>query len=283
MESLRGKVALVAGASRGAGRGIAVALGEAGATVYVVARTSRGGPKPADNAPGSVEDTAEEVTARGGKGIAIRADLGDEKQVIENFKQIGHLDVLANAAWGPNCMAAWSKTFWDLDAALWQDTLATVSTCWWTSVYAARLMAKQGAGLIVHVTDDYPDSKGWRGHVLHDTGHECIDRLIMGMHPDAEKAKIAVVGLNPGFMRTERVQMHMKTTAAREEFRYDLSESPEYIGRGVVALAADPNVIQKAGQLLWVADLAKEYGFTDIDGRLVPRFDPKAPRQECPW
>jgi len=109
MPSLKGKVTVVAGSSRGAGRGIALALGEAGATVYVAARTSRTGPKPADKAPGTIEDTAEEVTARGGTGIAIRANLGDEKQVVTLFQRVkkdhGHLDVMANSVWGPNCVA----------------------------------------------------------------------------------------------------------------------------------------------------------------------------------
>lgn len=287
MKSLDGKVAVVAAASRGAGRGIALALGDAGATVYVAARTSRKRPKPADRAPGTVEDTAEEVTARGGKGIAIRADLSDERQVAELFRRVkkdhGRLDVLANSAWGPNCMDVWTTKFWDLSPAIWRDTVETVSVCWLTSAHAARLMSEQSGGLIVHVTDNlYPDPSASRGQVLHDLGHECINRLVMAMTRDAKSAKIAVVGLNPGFMRTERVLIHMKTDALKKQFRFDLSESPEYIGRAVAALAADRNVLGKNGRLLWACDLAKEYEFTDIDGRLIPRFDPKAPRREYP-
>lgn len=278
---------MVAGSSRGAGRGIALALGEAGANVYVAARTSRTGPKPVDSAPGTVEDTAEEVNARGGKGIPICVDLGDEKQVTSLFhrvkKEHGGLDLLANSVWGPNCMAEWSKKFWDLSPDLWRDTIGTISACWLTSVHAARLMTEKHGGLIVHVTDNlYPDPSASRGHVLHDLGHECINRLVMGMSRDGKKSKIAVVGLNPGFMRTERVLMHMTTAARKKQFRFDLSESPEYIGRAVVALAADHKAFRKTGQLLWVPDLAKEYGFTDIDGRSIPRFDPKAPRRDYP-
>ena len=215
MKSLEGKVAVVAGASRGAGRGIALALGDAGATVYVAARTSRKGPKPADRAPGTVEDTAEEVNVRGGKGIAIRADLSEERQVVDVFRRVkeehGRLDVLANSAWGPNCMDVWTKKFWDLSPAIWRDTIETVTVCWLTGAHAARLMSEQRGGLIVHVTDNlYPDPSASRGQVLHDLGHECINRLVMGMSRDAKSAKIAIVGLNPGFMRTERVLMHMK-------------------------------------------------------------------------
>jgi NAD(P)-dependent dehydrogenase (short-subunit alcohol dehydrogenase family) len=287
MKYLEGKVALVAGSSRGAGRGIALSLGEAGAAVYVAARTSRRGPKPADKAPGTVEDTAGEVTSRGGNSIPVRADLGNEKQVATLFQRIkkdhGRLDVLANAVWGANFMPVWSQKFWDLDRALWRDTLDTVSAAWLTSVYSARLMAGTRGGLIVHVTDNlYPDASAWRGQVLHDFGHEALNRLIKGMSRDGKKAKIAVVGLNPGFMRTERVLMAMTTAARKKQFRFDLSESPEYIGRAVAALAHDRKVLQKTGQLLWVPDLAREYGFTDIDGRYIPRFDPSAPLQDFP-
>jgi NAD(P)-dependent dehydrogenase (short-subunit alcohol dehydrogenase family) len=287
MKPLEGKVTLVAGSSRGAGRGIALALGDAGATVYVAARTSRKGPKPADKAPGTVEDTAQEVAARGGEGIAVHADLSDEKQVAALFQRIkkdhGHLDVLANSVWGANFMPVWSKRFWELSADIWQDTLDTVSAAWLTSADAARLMAGKRGGLIVHVTDNlYPDPSSWRGQILHDMGHECINRLVMGMSRDGKKVKIAVVGLNPGFMRTERVLMYMTTASRKKQFRFDLSESPEYIGRAVAALAADRRVLQKTGQLLCVSDLAKEYSFTDIDGRFIPRFDPNAPQQDFP-
>lgn len=287
MKSLEGKIAVVAGASRGAGRGIALALGDAGATVYVVARTSRQGPPPADNAPRTVEDTAEQVTARGGQGISVCADLSDEEQVRAVFRRVadehGRLDVLANSAWGVNFMAEWSKRFWELSPSLWRDTLGTLNTVWLTSVYAARLMLGQGGGLIVHITDNlYPDPSAYRGQILHDAGHECMNRLILAMSRDGKKAKIAVLGLNPGFMRTERVLMHMTTQKQKKQFRFDLSESPEYVGRAVAALAADTKVMQKTGQLLWAADLAKEYAFTDIDGRFIPRFDPKAPEQPFP-
>ena len=287
MKPLEGKIALAAGASRGAGRGIALALGDAGATVYVAARTSREGPKPADGAPGTVEDTAAEVTARGGTGIAVRADLSDQAQVAALFarveKEHGRLDVLANSAWGVNFIPVWSKRFWELDGGLWRDTLGTVSVCWLTSVYAARLMVKQRRGLIINVTDNYHgDPSGHRGQILHDLGHECLNRLIGSMSRETKSCKVAVVGLNPGFMRTERVLMHMTTEKRKRQFRFDLSETPEYIGRAAAALAADRHVFRKTGQLLWAAELAAEYGFTDVDGRRIPLFDPKAPMQAFP-
>ena len=298
MNSLKGQVVLVAGGSRGAGRGIALACGDAGATVYVAGRTSRQGPKPADGAPGTVEDTAADITARGGLGIPVCADLSDEQQVAALFRRIeqdhGGLQVLANTAWAPDVFPEWSKPFWDLGAGLWPETLQTISVCWWSSVYAARLMTKAGKGLIAHVTDNYhipaepgsggpdPNPSAWRGQILHDLGHECINRLIFGMSKATQRFNVAVVGLNPGFMRTERVLMYMTTDAIKKQFRFDLSESPEYVGRAVVALAGAADVIDKNGELLWVSDLAREYGFTDTDGRYIPRFDPAAPMQEYP-
>jgi NAD(P)-dependent dehydrogenase (short-subunit alcohol dehydrogenase family) len=144
-------------------------------------------------------------------------------------------------------------------------------------------MVRQGHGLIVHVTDNLqPDPSAYRGQILHDLGHECLNRLVTSMSRELKSSKVAVVGMNPGFMRTERVMMYMTTEARKKQFRFDLSESPEYIGRAVAALAADPNALRKTGQLLWAADLAAEYGFADIDGRAIARFDPKAAQQDCP-
>jgi NAD(P)-dependent dehydrogenase (short-subunit alcohol dehydrogenase family) len=282
---LEGKIAVVGGSSRGAGRGIALALGDAGATVYVAARTSRSGPKPADDVPGTIEDTAEEVSRRGGAGIAVRCDLGDEAQVSALFarveKEQGGLDLAVNAAWGGNLIDSWSKRFWNLPSDAYRETAHSVDTYWWTSVYTARLMSRQKRGLIVFVTDNfYPDPHASRGQVLYDLGHEALNRLITCMSRDAKKDHFAIVGMNPGFMRTERVQIHMRQEGARKQFRYDLSESPEYIGRAVAALAADPEASRRNGELLWACDLAEQYGFTDIDGRRVPRFDPNAPIYE---
>ena len=282
MKPLQGKIAVVAGSSRGAGKGIALSLGDAGATVYVAARTSRHGPKPADGAPGTVEDTAEQVSARGGQGIAVRADVGNEEEAAALFRRVeeeqGRLDLMVDSAWGANFMPEWSKPFWGLSAGIWRDTLGTINAAWLTSVHAARMMVKQGSGLIIHVTDNlHPDPSAYRGQVLWDLGHEFLNRLVADMGRELKKSKVAVVGLNPGFMRTERVLMHMTTEAIKKQFRFDLSESVEYVGRAAAALAADPAVLRKTGELLWAADLATEYGFTDVDGRVIPVFDPNAP------
>ncbi len=193
------------------------------------------------------------------------------------------LDLMVDSAWGANAMAEWSKPFWELSAGIWLDTLGTINAAWLTSVHAARIMVKQRRGLIVHVTDNlHPDTSAYRGQILWDVGHEFLNRLVMGLSRELEKSQVAVVGLNPGFMRTERVLMHMTTEAVKKQFRFDLSESVEYIGRAAAALAADTEVIGKSGRLLWAAELAKEYGFTDVDGRVIPVFDPNAPVQAFP-
>lgn len=277
MQTLKGKVAVIGGGSRGAARGIALVLGEAGATVYLAARTARGGPKPADNAPGTIEDVAEEVTARGGVAIPVRTDLADEAQVTALFRRVeqeqGRLDILTNSAWGADFLSVWQTPYWELTSEIWRDTMETMNTYWLTTVHATRLMQKSGGGVIMHVTDNYPkDPTAYRGQILHDLGHEFINRLVRGTADQAKAANVTVVGLNPGFMRTERVLIHMSTEELKKQFRFHLSETVEFIGRAARALAQDPKVIHKTGQLLFCADLAEEYAFTDVDGK-IPRFD----------
>jgi NAD(P)-dependent dehydrogenase (short-subunit alcohol dehydrogenase family) len=293
MQRLKGKVAVVTGASRGAGRGIALALGEAEATVYVVGRTARGGPKPPDGAPGTVEDTAEQVTARGGVGVPVRADCTVEAEVDAVFERVGReqggrLDVLANAVWGAadafasmeEWMAAWGRPFWEAGTREWQSMMGAGPYAYFlASSRAARVMAAAGKGLIVGVTDNVvegaPEGE-YHGQLMWDLAHRCINRMLRGMAVEGKPKGIAVVTLMPGFMQTERVLMNVKTEELKKMFRFDLSESPEYLGRAVAALAADADVLQKTGKIHFVADLAREYGFTDVDGRYVPRFNPQS-------
>jgi NAD(P)-dependent dehydrogenase (short-subunit alcohol dehydrogenase family) len=291
MKSLKGKVAVVTGASRGAGRGIALALGDAGATVYVAGRTVKGGPKPLDQAPGTIDETAAELTERGGLGIAVRCDCTVEAEVAGLFERVraehGRIDLLANAVWGwadsiqtvDQMQALWSRPFWEQPVDLWNHMMMAGPFAYLlASRHAARMMAAAGGGLIVGMTDgvvaDSPDSDAYGGQLLWDLSHRSINRLLLGMAHDAKPRKIAVVTLMPGFMRTERVLMHLKTEKLKKMFRLDLSESVEYVGRAVAALAADPEVMRKTGQIHFVADLAREYSFTDVDGKFVPRFAP---------
>jgi NAD(P)-dependent dehydrogenase (short-subunit alcohol dehydrogenase family) len=298
MKPLSGKVAVVAGASRGAGRGIALALGEAGATVYATGRTRRGGVRPRDNAAGTIDDTAEEVSARGGVGVAIQADYTRESDVARVFEQVvreqGRLDVLANAVWGmadaysdgQEAMASWGKPFWETPLSAWDNMMMAGPFAYFAaSVYAARLMVKAGKGLIIGVTDGVmakgdepaPDPNtlsDYSGQLLWELAHTCINRMLYAMAVEGKKHKIAVVTLMPGFMRTERVVQYLNTEKLRQQMGFDKSESTEYIGRAVAALAADSKVLKKSGRIHFVADLAREYGFTDVDGRVVPRFAP---------
>jgi NAD(P)-dependent dehydrogenase (short-subunit alcohol dehydrogenase family) len=298
MKPLAGKVAVVAGASRGAGRGIALALGEAGATVYVTGRTRRAGARPRDNAPGNIDDTADDVTARGGVGIAVQADYTKDADVARVFEQVerehGQVDVLANAVWGMadpyidgrEGMASWGKPFWESSVSAWDTMMMAGPFAYFAaSVYAARLMVKAGKGLIIGVTDGIlpkgdepaPDPNtlaDYSGQLIWDLAHACINRMLYAMAVEGKKHKIAVVTLMPGFMRTERVVQSLNTEELRRQMGFDKAESTEYIGRAVAALAADSKVMKKSGRIHFVADLAREYGFTDVDGRAVPRFAP---------
>lgn len=207
MGNLKGKVAVVAGASRGAGKGIAIALGEAGATVYVAGRTSTQGPKPADGAPGTVEETADEVTRCGGRGIPVKVDCTDERDVATLFERVekeqGRLDVLANAVWGAadanqtmdDWMAAWGKPFWEQPTDAWAHMMNAGPFAYFLmSAHAMRLMSKKGRGLIVGVTDGYFETANGQpadamggGPVLWNLSHQCINLLMKGMAGQAKQ------------------------------------------------------------------------------------------------
>jgi NAD(P)-dependent dehydrogenase (short-subunit alcohol dehydrogenase family) len=282
--SLKGKVAVVAGASRGCGRGISVALGEQAATVYVTGRTVRGGPPPVDGVSGTIEDTAEEVTRRGGVGIPVQVDYtnaGDVKGFFDRVRaDYGYLDVFACAVWGGNAYFVdpmWKQPFWHLPAELWDHFMGAGPQAFWIGAReAAGLMAQRHSGLIAAISEPMIEPEQLSGELLWDLfehlPHYAINRLVKVLAPEAGRAGITVLGLLPGFMKTERVQLHMQDSALHERFRYDLAESPEYTGRALAALLSDQAVSAKSGQLIFVGDAAKEYGFTDIDGRYIENF-----------
>ncbi|MBA3270686.1 MAG: SDR family NAD(P)-dependent oxidoreductase [Acidobacteria bacterium] len=294
MPTLRKHIAVVAGASRGAGRGIALALGDAGATVYVAGRTTRAGPRPLDGTDGTIEDTADEVTARGGRGIAVPTDCTDEDSVASLFGRVeadhGRIDILANAVWGMadayagmnEWMSVWGQSFWQQSPAAWRQMMDAGPRAYYlTSTFAMRLMSSKRRGLIVGVTDGYfetapgvaTEAMG-SGQLVWNLSHLCINLLAKGMAGEAKSHKVAVLTLMPGFMRTERVVHYLSTEKLKQQFGFDHAESTEYLGRAVAALAADPHIMTKTGMVHFVADLAAEYGFTDVDGRRVPRFNP---------
>lgn len=287
MDSLKGKVAVVAGATRGAGRGIACMLGERGATVYCTGRSTRAKqvqPQPeADRAaftltgrPETIEETAEMVTGYGGVGIPVQVDHTVEAQVKALFERVraeqGQLDILVNDVWGGDELTEWGKPFWELDLAkgfLMMER--AIYTHIITSRYGAPLLVERGEGLIAEITDG--DSPNYRGNLFYDLVKSSAIRLAYGMAEELRPHKVAAVAVTPGFLRSEAMLDHFGVTeanwqeGAKQDPHFIASETPFYVGRAVAALAADPNIMAKTGQAFASWNLAEEYGFTDMDGR----------------
>ena len=269
MKSLNGKVALVTGASRGVGKGIALGLGEAGATVYITGRTAEGD-KAAVDLPGTIYQTAEEVSKLGGKGIAVRYDHLNAEEVKDVFQHIqteqNRLDILVNNVWGGyeflnDGTEFWNeKGFWTAPISRWDKSFqAGVRAHYVASVLATPVMIEQQSGLIVNISffAARRDDKG----VAYGVAKAADDRMAACMAYELREHNVAVVSLYPGLVRTESV---MK---AVQYFDLSNSESPQFIGRAVAALATDSDIMQKSGQILVAATLAQEYGFRDIDGK----------------
>src|SRR5215212_1946247 len=268
MKSLAGKVALVTGASRGIGKGIALGLGEAGATVYLTGRTVEEGQAAVD-LPGTIGQTAEEVSGQGGKAIAVRCDHVNDEEVKALFQRIqaeqGHLDILVNNVWGGyehfnDGTEFWNeKGFWSVPLSRWDKMFQSgVRAHYVASVLAAPIMIAQGSGLIVNISffAAQRDNMG----VAYGVAKAADDRMAACMAHELRPHNVAAVSLYPGLVRTESV------LAQAQFFDMSNSESPEFIGRAVAALAADPRIMDKTGQVLIAAQVALEYGFADIDG-----------------
>jgi NAD(P)-dependent dehydrogenase (short-subunit alcohol dehydrogenase family) len=273
---LAGKVAVVAGATRGAGRGIACMLGEAGATVYCTGRSIRGCPSSMGR-PETIEETAERVTAYGGTGIWVQVDHTLPEQVKALFERVsqeqeGQLDILVNDIWGGDPLTEWGKSFWthSLENGLLMQRRAVHSHII-TSYYGVPLMVARRKGLVVEITDG--DSYDLRGNLYYDLAKMSAIRLAQSMARELRRCKVAAIALTPGYLRSEAMLDHFGVTEAnwRDATRIDpffaATETPFYIGRAVAALASDPDVLDKTGQPLHVGNLAREYGFTDVDGR----------------
>lgn len=275
MKPLQGKVAVVAGGTRGAGRGIAVILGEAGATVYVTGRSVRGNQSDLGRRE-TIEETAEMVTAAGGEGIAVRVDHTQEEEVKALFARIGaeqngQLDLLVNDIWGGESLTEWGKPFWEhsLEKGLLMQERA-IYTHLITSHYAAPLMVEQKGGLIIEITDgiDYR----YRGNLYYSLAKISAIHLAQAMAEDLRPHGVTAVALTPGFLRSEEMLDHFSVTeetwkdATKKEPHFIMSETPTYIGRAVVALATDPQIAQKSGKAFSTWGLSEEYPFTDRDG-----------------
>lgn len=289
---LRGRVAVVTGASRGAGRGIALELGAAGATVYATGRSTRSELARGYNnilrenglavPPGSIDETAEEVTRLGGTGIPVRVDHTREDEVRALFDRVeaenGGLDVLVNNAWGGHeafSVKSFGAPFWEQDMDQWGAMFDRgVRNHLLASRLAAPIFIRQKRGLVV-TTTFWDRGHYLKGNLFYDVAKASMNRLAFAMAEELRPHGVASLALSPGWMRTELVLASEKATEQtwREYPSLARTESPRYLGRAVSALAADAEVMRKSGGIYRVADLAVEYGFTDIDGRVVPPFE----------
>ncbi|MEU0633451.1 SDR family oxidoreductase [Streptomyces sp. NPDC005989] len=274
-QPLAGKVALVAGGTRGGGRGIAVELGAAGAIVYVTGRSSGAGRSDLDR-PETIEETAEQITAAGGTGIAVRTDHSrpeDVRALVDRIaaQQNGRLDILVNSVWGGDPLTDWEHPLWeqDLDTGL-RLLRQAVETHVVTSRFALPLMVARRSGLVVEVTDG--NTARYRGSFFYDLAKSAVIRLAVAQAAELKQHGVAAVAITPGFLRSEAMlegfgvtEANWRDGAAKDpDFAH--SETPTYLGRAVAALASDPGIMTKTGQALATWGLYKEYGFTDADG-----------------
>jgi NAD(P)-dependent dehydrogenase (short-subunit alcohol dehydrogenase family) len=281
MAQLNNIVALVTGASRGAGRGIALELGAEGATVYVTGRSVHGGPT-TDNVPGTIDETAREVTNRGGRGIAVRCDHTVDADVESLFERIrndhGRLDILVNNVWGgyenSECRPLPLVPFWEQSLHQWDSMFtAGVRAHLTASRLAVPLMLPQRRGLIVSTTANL-DALPYMRNLFYDLSKNAVARLVWAIAQEVREHGIAALAVAPGFMRTERVVEAFQRAGASDALNGPRGpkETTAYLGRAIVALASDGRVIEKSGLLVEVGTLAGEYGFTDIDGTQPPPF-----------
>ena len=275
---LSGRVALVAGATRGAGRGVAVELGSAGATVYCTGRSTRAARSELDR-PETIEDTAEQVTAAGGHGVAVQVDHLEPAQVAELAARIereqGRLDVLVNDVWGAEALFVEGVPLWEqpLEQGLRLLRLA-VDTHVITSAAVLPLMVRRPGGLVVEMTDGTQDYNATRYRVslFYDLAKASVLRLAFSQAEELRPHGASAVALTPGWMRSEQMLEHFGVSeatwrdATADTPSFAISESPAYVGRAVAALAADPDRSRWSGQSLSSGGLAAVYGFTDTDG-----------------
>lgn len=265
---LAGKIAVVAGATRGAGRGIATALGEAGATVYCTGRSVPGHPGMA-NRPETIHETADLVTARGGRGVAVRADHTDPAQVAGLFERVGEFDILINDIWGGDDLVEWGKKLWEtkLENGLTLIDRA-IKTHVITSYYGLPRLRK--GGLVVEITDG--DGYYYRGHFFYDLVKTTVIRMAFALSQELKGRGVTALAVTPGFLRSEWMLDHFGVTeanwrdAVEKSREFIASETPLFVGRGIAALAADPNAASKNGRVFASWDLGEEYGVTDADG-----------------
>ena len=268
--SLAGKIAVVTGASRGMGKGISLALAEHGATVYVTGRTVMPGTCPL---PGTVGETAAEVDRRGGKGVAVKVDHADDEQVAALFAQVqreqGRLDILVNNAIAIPAELTQPGSFWEKPISNWEMIDVGLRSNFVAARHAARIMAPQKSGLIVAIS-------GYVGvtytyNVIFGTCKTATDRMARDMAIELKPHNVASLSLWQGFTYTERARENLKTVAGMaSQLNSAVGTSVEYPGRIIAALAGDPDVMKRSGGTFIAAELAPQYGITDVDGRVIP-------------
>jgi NAD(P)-dependent dehydrogenase (short-subunit alcohol dehydrogenase family) len=269
MSRLSGRIAVVTGASRGIGRGIALALADEGATIYVTGRTTT----PDGPLPGTIADTAAEVDARGGRGVAVACDHGDDSQVAALFDRVardeGRLDILVNNAIAIPDELTQPGGFWEKPLSNWSMFDIGVRAAFVASWHAARIMAPRGSGLIVALS-------GYVGvtytySAVFGTTKTATDRMARDMAVELKPHGVASISLWQGFTYTERAVENLKSVPGMaSQLNSAVGSSPEFPGRVIAALAADPDVLRRSGGTFIAAELAAEYGVTDVDGRTIP-------------
>ena len=302
MTTLEGTVALVTGATRGAGRGIAVSLGEAGATVYCTGRSTRAARSEYDR-PETIEETAELVTAAGGEGIAVPTDHLEPAQVEALVQRIdaeqGRLDVLVNDVWGGEKLFEWDTPVWEHDLANGLRLLdLAIKTHLITSHHALPLLIRNPGGLVIEMTDGTAEynAVNYRINAFYDLAKTAVIRLAFAQSKDLEPHGATALALTPGWLRSEMMLEAFGVTEANwrdatERIpHFGISETPRYVGRAVAALAADPDRARHNGASLSSGALAREYGFTDLDGSrpdawryMVEVQDPGLPADPDPY
>lgn len=281
---LKDKVALVAGATRGCGRAIAVQLGAAGATVYATGRTTKQTRSEMDR-PETIEETAHLIDEAGGRGIAVAVDhlVPDQvRTLIERIdREQGRLDILVNDVWGGDPFSQWDTPLWEQDLGKGLHLLDVgLHSHIITSHYALALMVRRPGGVVVEITDGTNEFNAeYRGEFFYDLAKVSVNRIALAQAKELAAVGCTAVGVTPGFLRSEAMldrfgvtEANWRDAATSERPHFSLSETPTYVARGIARLVGDPDVNRFAGRVLASGQLAREYGVTDLDGT-QPDFD----------